>query len=195
MNNKETIQAHNMDLQRIKDTIAALPSAQKWHGGGTIIPSKEDIVIPAFTNTELTVKGDTDLKPENIKSDIKVFGVTGSLEPANTGSFYYNNTVLNNTFTIATNQPPQYIMYGARYSNYYYHGVGYISFMLNSDGKGYTRTYYYGHFGQSASMVDEYFYPDADVTINSDGSVTVKDKTAFSRTPADDISRLSGIYG
>ena len=43
MNNKEIIQAHNMDLQRIKEAISALPSAKKWNGGG--VPSYQGLKI------------------------------------------------------------------------------------------------------------------------------------------------------
>lgn len=87
MGSKEIIQAHNMDLQRIKQAIEALPSAKKWQGGGTIIPSKTDIAIPSYTDTELTVQGEPNLNPKNIKSGVDVFGVTGSLEQANNRSF------------------------------------------------------------------------------------------------------------
>lgn len=71
-------------------------------GGGTIIPSKEDIVIPAFTNTELTVKGDADLKPENIKNGINVFGVTGNMpvHKITFGETYLEGTYSEETYKI-----------------------------------------------------------------------------------------------
>ncbi len=48
-------------------------------GGGTIIPGKKDIVIPAYTDTELTVRGEPSLLPKNIRAGVNLFEVTGSL--------------------------------------------------------------------------------------------------------------------
>lgn len=162
-------------------------------GGGTIVPGKKNIVIPAFTDTELTVRGEPNLVKDNILDGASIFGVNGSVKQANSGSFYIER-VTNNTFMIQAKQPPQYIMYGAQYINSGYHGVGFISLALNSDGKGYTRTYYNGHYGQSASTTDAYFYPDANVTVNDDGSITITDETSVGYSAAY-ISKISGIYG
>lgn len=77
MGNKQNLQLNNADLQAIKKAINSLPSAKPWGGGTIIEPSSEDVIIPAFTNVELTVQGDMNLKPENIKYGETIFGVSG----------------------------------------------------------------------------------------------------------------------
>lgn len=49
-------------------------------GSTTIRPAKTSQVIPAYTDTELTVEGDTDLLPKNIRKGINLFGVAGAME-------------------------------------------------------------------------------------------------------------------
>lgn len=87
MNNKEIIQAHNMDLQRIKETIAALPAAKSWGGGAPIIePSAEDVIIPAFTGVDLTVKG-VDVSKFGFAEGTVTIAAAGTIEIAhNIGS-------------------------------------------------------------------------------------------------------------
>ena len=48
--------------------------------GSEIIPSTYDTVIPAhvYTTGNITIKGDTNLIPENIKEGVELFGVTGT---------------------------------------------------------------------------------------------------------------------
>lgn len=79
MGNKQSLQLNNEELQAVLNTIKSLPSAKKWMGGGTIIPGTKDVLIPAFTDMGLTVQGDTNLKAENIKSGVEIFGVIGSM--------------------------------------------------------------------------------------------------------------------
>lgn len=72
--NKEDLQQNNAGLQAILAAVKSLPAAKSWGGGAPIIePSSEDILIPAFTNVDLTVKG----------VDLSRFGmVSGSFTPA-----------------------------------------------------------------------------------------------------------------
>ena len=50
-------------------------------------------MIPAHTDTELTVKGDADLVAENIRKAINIFGVVGTLEEGVTGVDYGEVTI------------------------------------------------------------------------------------------------------
>ncbi|PRR70932.1 hypothetical protein [Clostridium thermopalmarium] len=52
------------------------------NGAKIIIPSTTNQAIPAgYHNGSGYVKGDANLKPENIKNGVSIFGVTGTLEP------------------------------------------------------------------------------------------------------------------
>ncbi len=54
--NKEDLRQNNTGLQTILAAVKSLPTAKSW--GGTIIePSNHDIMIPAYKNVDLTVKG------------------------------------------------------------------------------------------------------------------------------------------
>lgn len=64
-------------------------------GGGTIVPGKENVVIPAFTDTELTVQGDADLIASNIKQGANIFGVAGNVVPK-TQTITVNSGTANN---------------------------------------------------------------------------------------------------
>lgn len=79
MGNKSELQIHNLDLQSILQTVNSQPAAVPWGGATDIIAGTQDIVIPAYTDTQLTVKGDADLIASNIKKGIELFGVTGTL--------------------------------------------------------------------------------------------------------------------
>lgn len=57
-------------------------------GGSTVIePGEEPVTIPAYTDKELTVAGDVNLLPQNIASGVSIFGVTGTLENVESGTF------------------------------------------------------------------------------------------------------------
>lgn len=58
------------------------------HGTDYILPSQEDVVIPAgvYLTGAMTIFGDTNLKPENIKDGVNIFNVTGTYE-GNLGEF------------------------------------------------------------------------------------------------------------
>ena len=77
MGNKQSLQFNNGELQVALKTIQSLPSAQKWQGG-TIVPGKEDIMIPAYTDQVLTVQGEANLKSENIKRGVSIYGIMGN---------------------------------------------------------------------------------------------------------------------
>ena len=53
----------------------------------TITPGTEDVIIPSgtFLRGDLTVLGDADLSPENIPSDVNLFGIQG-VKPPNYGA-------------------------------------------------------------------------------------------------------------
>lgn len=85
-------------------------------------------------------------------------------------------------------------MYGARYyTSGSIHGEGFIILVLNSSGDTYTMTYNGGHYGQSASSMNEYMYTNAEVSINNDGSITIRDNTRMISSAS--ISKIRGIYG
>lgn len=55
----EILDNNNLDLQKLMQEIQALPQAKNWGGGSTDIVATElsqDLVIPAYTDTQLTVK-------------------------------------------------------------------------------------------------------------------------------------------
>ena len=61
----------------------------------TITPGTEDVIIPAGTYLEgdLTIKGNSNLKPEYIKNGVSIFGITGTLnDSATANSFTAYNT-------------------------------------------------------------------------------------------------------
>ncbi len=86
--NKEDLQQNNTGLQSILATIKSLPSAKAWGGGAPIIePSIEDIVIPAFTNVDLTIKG-VDLLKFGVSKG--TFYATQAMKDARETTFYHN---------------------------------------------------------------------------------------------------------
>lgn len=86
MSNKTDLQANNIDLQEILQAVQELPAASHWSGGGTIIPGTDDVDIPAYTDTALTVQGDANLIASNIAKGVPIFGVTGTA-PTSLGDF------------------------------------------------------------------------------------------------------------
>ena len=61
----------------------AIGSSQLPNNGGerTITPSTTDQVLPdGYYSGDITVKGDSDLKPENIVEGVEIFGVIGNLQ-------------------------------------------------------------------------------------------------------------------
>ena len=70
----------------------AIGSTQLPNNGGerTITPSTTDQVLPdGYYSGNITVKGDSDLKPENIVEGVEIFGVTGSANISNLGGARY----------------------------------------------------------------------------------------------------------
>lgn len=70
----------------------------------TITPTTSDqtaVTSGKYTTGAITVKGDSNLKAENIKKDVSIFGVTGSLESGGSGDYsetwvWNENPFLNN---------------------------------------------------------------------------------------------------
>ena len=64
-------------------------------GERTIIPSTTDQVLPdGYYSGNITVKGDSDLKPENIVEGVEIFGITGTVKKGSSQfSAMYNNDV------------------------------------------------------------------------------------------------------
>ena len=60
----------------------------------TITPGTEDIVIPGGTylDGDLTIKGNSNLKPEYIKDGVSIFGITGTLSNS-TGDVSFSSVV------------------------------------------------------------------------------------------------------
>ena len=54
----EILDNNNLDLQKLMQEIQALPQAKNWGGSTDIVATElsQDLVIPAYTDTELTVK-------------------------------------------------------------------------------------------------------------------------------------------
>ena len=70
----------------------AIGSSQLPNNGGerTITPSTSDQVLPdGYYSGDITVEGDSDLKPENIVEGVEIFGVTGSANISNLGGARY----------------------------------------------------------------------------------------------------------
>ena len=51
-----------------------------YDGDNPIIPTTTNITIPTDTyfDTEVTIRGDVNLQPKNIKNGVNIFGVTGN---------------------------------------------------------------------------------------------------------------------
>lgn len=100
MTQKQQAEQNILDSEALKKVISELPRSNSWGGGTTIRPAKINQVIPAYTDTELTVEGDADLLPQNIRKGINLFGVTGAMEEGVTGVDY--GTVVNEYATDIT---------------------------------------------------------------------------------------------
>ena len=112
MGNKQSLQFNNGELQVALKTIQSLPSAQKWQGG-TIVPGKVDIMIPAYTDQVLTVQGEANLKSENIKRGVSIYGIMGNAPEYKItfGEVYFPGTYSEETYEIAhglTSTPTHY---------------------------------------------------------------------------------------
>jgi hypothetical protein len=60
---------------------------QNYNGATTVTPRSGSITLPTsgkFCPSNITVTGDTDLKAENIKKGVDIFGVTGTYGPTPT---------------------------------------------------------------------------------------------------------------
>lgn len=84
--NKEILIENNSKLEEAITTILSLPESQIWDKENIIIPNIENIDIPAYTNTALTVQGDANLIASNIAKGVPIFGVTGTA-PTSLGDF------------------------------------------------------------------------------------------------------------
>ena len=83
---------YNQDSFNVTGSVTQIPAntVVKWHaigstqlpnnGGERIItPSTSDQVLPdGYYSGDITIKGDEDLKPENIVEGVEIFGVTGT---------------------------------------------------------------------------------------------------------------------
>lgn len=95
MNNKNSLVSNNSNLLEISNTIQNLPESVHWTGEKSIIPGIDNIDIPAYTNTVLTVLGDSNFTAENIKNGVEIWGVTGTMPEGVTGISYGQFTVSN----------------------------------------------------------------------------------------------------
>lgn len=93
--NKEILIENNSKLEEAITTILSLPESQIWDKENIIIPNIENIDIPAYTNTALTVQGDSNFTAENIKNGVEIWGVTGTMPEGVTGISYGQFTVTN----------------------------------------------------------------------------------------------------
>lgn len=100
MSMKQQAEQNLIDSEALKQIISELPRSNSWGGGTTIRPAKTNQVIPAYTDTELTVEGDADLLPKNIRKGINLFGVAGAMEEGVIGVDY--GTVVNEYITDIT---------------------------------------------------------------------------------------------
>ena len=80
MSNKTQLQENNADLQQILQAVQDLPTANPWGGSTTIVPGTSDVSIPAYTDTALTVQGDSNFTAENIKSGVELWGIIGTYQ-------------------------------------------------------------------------------------------------------------------
>ena len=80
MSNKTDLQENNVKLQTIKNNIEELPESNAWTGQTSIVPGTQSITIPAYTDEELTVQGDSNFTAENIKSGVDLWGIIGTYQ-------------------------------------------------------------------------------------------------------------------
>lgn len=82
----KTAQVELLSLDEMPDAIRSISG-----GGGlpsqtkTVTPTAEGLVVnpdSGYTLSRVTVNGDSDLTPSNVKSGVEIFGVQGELEPA-----------------------------------------------------------------------------------------------------------------
>lgn len=66
-----------------------LNGGNKYEGPYNIIPGTNNIVIPKNTllTENLTIMGDSDLVASNIRKDVNLFGVNGTLEEGGIGNY------------------------------------------------------------------------------------------------------------
>ena len=80
MSNKLKLQENNSNLEEVITAIQSLPIENTWEGSEIIIPGTESIIIPAYTNKELTVSA---IEPVDTLKDF--FGYekisTGQIRP------------------------------------------------------------------------------------------------------------------
>lgn len=53
--NKPQLQNNNAELQTILAAVKSLPTAKSWGGGTIIEPSRDEIIIPAYTDKTITI--------------------------------------------------------------------------------------------------------------------------------------------
>lgn len=80
MSNKTDLQENNVKLQTIKNNVEELPESNAWKGQTSIVPGTQAITIPAYTDTALTVQGDSNFTAENIKSGVELWGIIGTYQ-------------------------------------------------------------------------------------------------------------------
>lgn len=192
MSNKQTLQNTNTDLARVLTELNKLPAGKSWGGGTIIEPGTNDILIPAYTDRDLTVSGDENLASENIREGISIFGIKGTMKAYNPTKFSFSGAP-ENKFTLETTKPPSYIAYLASYIESGYAGRGGIIMMLADDGNSYDMYASQGYGGQGASMSNDPLSMGCDVSINGNGSVTIADSTKFKYTKMI-LTSAQGIY-
>lgn len=82
MAQKQRLQNHNEEITDLIGEINGSPTAIPYTGDAEITPSTSDLVLSNGTwlQNGVTIKGDTNLKPENIKDGVTLFGVLGTLK-------------------------------------------------------------------------------------------------------------------
>ena len=66
-----------------------LNGGNKYEGSYNINPGTDNIVIPkkSLLTENLTIMGDSDLVASNIRKDVNLFGVNGTLEEGGIGNY------------------------------------------------------------------------------------------------------------
>lgn len=187
MNNKNSLVLNNSNLLEISNTIQNLPESVHWIGEKSIIPGTADVSIPAYTNTALTVQGDSNFTAENIKNGVEIWGITGTMPEGVTGISYGQFTVTNQSSVTVNHglgvKPKAVMMYPISVTSSQTHLIFHINPYFRPGIQG---TNYYGYIIRSG---------DYSVDSSENGSYAKSTATTITFHEYSSSYPISGTYG